>query len=191
MPLKPTPFNRYVLLVGGSVMLLFAARQLTAPRARYVAANPEPGAALPSPPPAVKVTFSRALGDESAIDVIQTVILSPSGEKSYPERRKLTTASGVDPGDTERKTLRADLESGLLPGLYFVDWRVYAARGNALRFGSFYFGVGMPVPAQNAYDKPGKLSERDYHQRGRRSALAGGIALILLAVVIPWIPRKG
>ena len=170
--------------------MLFAARELAAPRARYVRADPQPRANLPTPPSAVTVTFTEPLGEESAIDVISTVVVLPSGEKSYGTRRKVTTTSGIDPDDRGRTTLRAQLERDLPAGIYLVDWRAYTARGNSLRFGSFYFGVGTPVPVR-AHEGTAGVTERDYRRRGRRFALVGGIALILFAVVLPVLPRKG
>lgn len=185
--LKPTPRNRTVLAIFGALMLWSGLTQTSAPLARYVSSDPEPGAMLTSAPSTVTVTFSGELGPESAIDVTQSVTLSADGDTSRLER-EVTASGGVEAEDP--KTLRAVLEPGLTGGLYVVDWRVFEPRRNAQRAGSFRFGVGVPVPEGRTYHESDEPEERNYQRRRRRAPLLAGVLLIGLAVIIPYLPRR-
>ena len=186
----PDLIIRAALLFFGSVMLLFGACDLLAPRARYVSSSPEPGAALAAPPASVTISFSDELAPESDIAVASTITLPPSGGPVYADGKRFT-ASGPDPGDSRGRTLRADLEPGLPRGLYWVQWRAVAARGKAERLGMFCFGAGMPVPADITRDMPGALGEWDNKRRGRRAALLGGVLLVALGALLPRLPWRG
>ena len=186
--LKATPRNRTVLAIFGALMLWSGLAQRPTPLARYVSSDPEPGATLASAPSTVTVAFSGDLGPESAIDVTQAVALSAAGDTSHLER-EVTAASGVDAD--RPTTLRAALEPGLTSGIYVVDWRVLDPRGNAQRVGSFRFGVGMPVPEGRSYHESDEPDERNSQRRRRRAPLLAGILLIGLAVIIPYLPRRG
>jgi methionine-rich copper-binding protein CopC len=182
--------TRAVVLFIGAVMLQFGLSDLLAPRARYVRSSPEPGATLAAPPPAVTVSFSDELSPDSEISVRRTISLSPSGEKNYSREENVATVSRLEPADPHRRSLRADLAQELPGGLYVVNWSTIAARGRAQRFGTFYFGIGMPVPANITRDMRGAIRERDYKRRGRRATLISGVLLIALGVAQPWLPRR-
>jgi methionine-rich copper-binding protein CopC len=186
----PSQIIRALLLFFGSLLLLFGAWELLAPRARYVSSHPAPGAALAAPPQEVLVSFSNELTPESNISVTSTVTLSPSGEKEYSGGKRFT-ATGPDPRDPQRRTLRVELEPGEPAGLYWVQWKAVAARGKSQRFGRLCFGAGMTVPDHITRDMPGALREWNYRWRERRAALLGGLLLVALGVVLPRLPLRG
>jgi hypothetical protein len=74
-------------------------------------------------------------------------------------------------------------------GLYRVDWRALPASGGVPGYGTFHFGVGMPVPESVAGNGP-PLREREAGQRGRRNTVAGGALLITLGALLPRLPRS-
>lgn len=180
---------RVLLLFFGSVMLLFGACDLMAPRARYVSSTPAPGTQIAAVPASVTVSFSDQLAPESTIAVTSTITLSPSGERVYADGKKFT-AAGPDSSDSQNRTLRAVLEPGLPAGLYWVEWTAVAARGKSKRFGRFSFGAGMPVPPDTRRDEGSALWERDYKWRGNRAALLGGVLLIAMGALLPRMPRR-
>jgi len=188
---RPSPsLGRALLALCGAVLLLFGGWFLLAPRARFAASDPLPGATVSLPPPAVTVRFDSALDPRSTIEVLRTIAVSASGDTSYPGGERVSTGAGLDPADAGRRTLRAALAPGLSTGLYVVRWTALAARGGSERFGTLYFGAGMPVPEHITRDMPGALRERDYQQRGRRSTLLGGVILVALAALLPRLPRR-
>jgi methionine-rich copper-binding protein CopC len=170
---------RVALVTLGSLMLVFAACESLRPLARCVSSEPAPGSTLTSPPAAVRVSFGRALDPSSSISVTRT-IAHPAAE--------LATSSGLDPDDPQRSTLKAELPA-TSGGLYRVDWRSLPASGGVPGYGTFHFGVGMPVPESVAGDGP-PLRERDAGQRGRRNTVAGGALLITLGALLPRLPRS-
>ena len=180
---------RGLLLFFGSVMLLFGACDVMAPRARYVTSIPAPGTQIAAVPASVTVSFSDELAPESTIAVASTITLSPSGERVYADGKKFT-AAGPDSSDPQNRTLRAVLEPGLPGGLYWVEWTAVAARGKSRRSGRFSFGAGMPVPPDNRRDEGSALRERDYKWRGTRAALLGGVLLIALGALLPRMLRR-
>ena len=184
----PTLIIRVLLFFFGCIMLLFGVYDLVVPRARYVSSSPAPGAELAALPASVTVSFSDELAPESTIGVVSTITLSPSAEKVYSDGKKFT-AAGPDPSDPQHRTLRAALESGLPPGLYWVEWTAVSASGKSKRFGRFCFGAGMPVPPDIRPDGAGALWERDYKWRGNRAALLGGILLIGMGALLPRMMR--
>ena len=187
--IRATPRNRTLLAIFGALMLwAWLAQTCTQPLARYVSSDPEPGATLTAAPSTVIVTFSDELGPESTIDVTQAVAVSSSGDTAQREN-EVTAMAGVDANWPT--TLRAALEPGLEDGIYLVEWRVFEPRGNAQRTGSFRFGVGVPVPEGASYQESDEPDERNTHRRRRRAPLVAGLLLIGLAVIIPYLPRRG
>ena len=186
--IRATPRNRTLLAIFGALMLwAWLAQTCMPPLARYVSSDPEPGATLTAAPSTVTVTFSDELGPASTIDVTQAVAVSSSGDTAQREN-EVTAMAGVDAN--RPTTLRAALEPGLENGLYLVEWRVSGPRDNGQRTGSFRFGVGIPVLEGASYhesDEP----ERNTHRRRRRAPLLAGLLLIGLAVIIPYLPRRG
>ncbi|MGH7288631.1 MAG: copper resistance protein CopC [Myxococcota bacterium] len=169
---------RVALVVLGALMLVFSAGQALRSRAPYESSDPAPGAALVAPPEAVRVSFGAALDPSSSFHVTRTT----PGENAT----RVAASSGLDPDDPERRTLKAELPA-MSGGLYRVAWHSAPASGGIARYGAFYFGVGMPVPESLAESEP--LEGRDSGERRHRHALAGGVILIALGVLLPWLPR--
>jgi hypothetical protein len=169
---------RVALVALGSLMLVFAAGQALRSRAPYESSDPAPGAVLVAPADAVRVSFGAALDPNSSLSVTRTT----PGE----EATRVGASSGLDPDDPERRTLKAELPA-ISDGLYRVAWHSAPASGGIARYGAFYFGVGMPVPESMVKSEP--LEGRDAGERGHRHALAGGVILIALGALLPWLPR--
>jgi len=179
---------RILCLSFGLLMLFVAVSDLFAPRARYVSSRPEPGSRLTAAPAEIVVTFSRGLHPRSRIQVICTASLLPSGEMSYSGGTDVVAESGLNPDDLSQHSLRAVLRTRLSDGLYRVDWTTMAERDGAERFGSYYFGVGLPVPEHIASETGNLPREQDvgeYWESSRRAAVVGGVFLIVLAVLLP------
>ena len=83
---------RAFLICLGLFMSLFGLNDIFTPRAHFISSNPEPGKSLYAAPTAVTVKFSDELAPESAISVVTTVILKPSGDLSYPGGKKSARA---------------------------------------------------------------------------------------------------
>lgn len=181
---------RILCLSWGLLMLLVGVADLFAPRARYVSSRPEPGSRLTAAPAEIVVTFSGGLHPDSTIRAVCTVSLLPSGEMSYSGGTDVVTESGLNPNDSSYHSLRAVLQTPLPDGLYRVDWTTVAVRGRAERFGSYYFGVGMPVPEHITREMGGVLWEQDASENresSRTAAMVGGVLLIGFAVLLPQL----
>lgn len=181
---------RILCLASGFFMLLVAVADLLTPRARYVSSRPEPGSRLTAAPAEIVVTFSRGLHPYSTIRVVGTVSLLPSGGMSYSGGTDVVAESGLNPDDPSHHSLRAVLQTRLPDGLYRVDWTTVAVRGGAERFGSYYFGVGLPVPEHIVREMGDVLQEQDageYWESSRTAAVVGGVLLIVLAVLLPQL----
>jgi methionine-rich copper-binding protein CopC len=181
---------RFLLIAWGLILAGYGAWDLLKPRGRLVDSSPKPYALLESVPPAVELRLSDALSPASEIEVQSTITVLPSGEREATGGVNVTRSSGLDPRDAERRTLRAELEPGVPGGLFVVRWTAVAAHGGARRFGSYYFGVGMAVPEHIRDEWAGRIYERDYWWRGTRSALAGGVILVLLGIFLPALARR-
>ncbi|MCL5282223.1 MAG: copper resistance protein CopC [Planctomycetes bacterium] len=183
------PIVRILLALFGLSMLLGAIGDALTPHARYRQSRPEAASVLATPPAEVVIRFSREVTADSKIGVVSTVSILPSGEWSYSGGEDVVAQSGFDPNDPSHQSLRAVLRPGLPNGLYRVDWHTAAARGRAERFGSYYFGVGMPVPASITEELGGPLRERDVYDTDEVSLRAVpfvGVLLIALAILLPW-----
>lgn len=176
---------RVVLILFGAVLLIFGLWDLVTPRARFVNSNPPAGAVIVEPPSVVIVNFSNKLAAESTMDVTSTIRLLPNGEVEYLDGSSVVMKSQIDPGDPGGKSMRADLRPGLHKGLYWISWQTKSASWGAISYGKTYFTVGMPVPAGVTRDMQGAIWERNYQWRMRRSALVGGIVMIVLGLFIP------
>jgi len=181
---------RIVCLAWGALLLLWGIVDGLVPRAHYVTSRPGPGSMLSAAPAEIVVSFTNALHPDSTIRVVSTMSLLPSGEASYSGGQEVVATSGLDPNDSSRRSLRAALQPRLPDGLYYVSWSTTEQRLRAERYGSFYFGVGTPVPA-HLLGRPGHpFRENDPYngiERERDAALAGGVILIALALVLPWL----
>jgi len=171
------------LLVGlGVLMLLFAGMDRLRARPGYVASTPDPGAQIAAAPPAIRVTFNRALHPASTLSIVYLPIVPSFDDIS----RDVPAVSQLSP-DSDRRTLEATPPS-LTRGLYLVRWVVYPQGGGITRHGSFTFGVGAPVPPDRR-DMQYSLNERDSGERGRRYTVAGGVLLLLIGALI-WGMRQ-
>jgi len=160
-------------------MLLFAATQMLRPSARYVGSDPAPGATLAAAPAAVRVSFGREIDPSSQLWVDRTT----PGEAAI----RVGASSGLDPGDPQRRTLAAAL-SDASSGIYRVAWRSQPPAGGIGRSGAFRFGVGMPVPVPAAGGAP-PLEGRYVGWVAQRETITGGVLLLLLGALLPWLPR--
>jgi methionine-rich copper-binding protein CopC len=180
--------GRIVLFVSGALVLWLGACELAAPRPRYVSSSPSPGGSVPWPPAAVIVGFDRALDPASTISVQRTLGTggSPNGSSAVVDR--VSRLGSEDPAD---RSLKAGLRRDVGTGIYRVDWRVISMNRGDARSGSFYFGIGMPVPKDLVGRAGAPFRERDAGARQLRGALLAGLALVALAVFLPRLARRG
>jgi len=182
-----------VLFIGfGLIMVVFGLTNLFQTRPHFASSHPKPGQSMASPPTAVTVTFTEELSPESTISVVSTVIVKPSGELSYFGGEKVNTTSAIDIYGPLHRSLKAILQLDLPNGLYRVDWNALAAKTRAQRFGSFYFGAGMPVPDHILREGTDSLREKDFeYEKGwRASALGGGFIFIFIGLFLKQFPRR-
>lgn len=189
VPRRPGPglsaqLARLGLAALGALMLLFGAADGLRTRATYVTSEPAPGATLTAGPRAVRVTFGAELDPASSLSLTRLIMEPAVGN----EPQDVTAVSRLAPYDPKRRTL--EIVSSALPvGLYLVRWRALPAGGGVSRHGSFSFGVGVSVPP----DMPGmahSLQDRDAGARGRRQVLLGGVLLLVLGALVPWLSPR-
>ncbi|HSE21905.1 MAG TPA: copper resistance protein CopC [Pyrinomonadaceae bacterium] len=178
---------RAVLIFIGSVLLVFGTWDKLRPRGRYESSSPKPGSVLSRAPELVTIQFSDALDWESELSVVSTITLEPNGEAIFEDGEPVIVHG---PSPENPRALNILMPSDKRPGLYWVRWRVVTARGKAARFGSFCFGVGMPIPEHITRETPGGFSERDERERSYRAVLLGGLLLVVLGVVFPRVSRS-
>jgi methionine-rich copper-binding protein CopC len=176
-------FARLGLAALGALMLLFAAADGLRTRAFYVTSQPAPGATLTAGPTAVRATFGAELDAASSLSVTRLVV-NPTG--NGPQDMDVT--SRLAPHDPQRRTLEA-VSSALPVGLYRVSWLALPARGGVSRHGSYSFGVGVPVPA-DVTGMTHSLQDRDAGSRGRRQTMFGGVLLLVLGALLPWLSPR-
>ena len=174
---------RVGLVALGTLMLLLGAADGLRARAVYVSSQPVPGVSLTSGPRAVRVTLAATLGPGSSLSLIR--LAGNPGE--FP--RDVGIASRLAPDDADQRTIEGVPTGQLSPGVYRVAWWARPAAGGGAQQGTFSFGVATPVPG----DTPGNVhtvSERDAGARRRRQTALGGVLLIALGVLLPWlVPR--
>ena len=175
---------RAVLLFIRAVLLVFGTWDKLRPRARYENSSPTPGAVLPRAPELVTIQFSDALDRDSEMSVVSTITLQPNGETVFEDGDPVLVHG---PSPENPRALNIKMPSDKPPGLYWIRWRAVTAKGKAARFGSFCFGVGMPIPDHITRKTPGGFSERNERERGHRAVLLGGLLLVVLGVVFPKI----
>jgi len=175
-----------MVLFGGYDLILM-------PKAIFVEARPEPGKLLHEAPTAVLVTFSREIKPESNLSVLSTVTMKGSGEISYSGGERVSSSSSVDIYTPGKRSLKVILTTDLPSGLYRVDWSTVTAESQAKRYGSYYFGVDMPVPDHILREGSNSLREEDVNYSDEvnlpRSAVATGLLLMGLSAFGKWIPR--
>jgi len=176
--------TRAVLIFFGVVLTLFGLWDLLVPRARFVNSNPPAGVVITDAPSLVTVSFSNKLAAESHMDVTSTVELLPSGETEYLRGGSVVLKSGIDPGDSSGKSLRADLRPGLHKGLYWVSWTTKVAGWRTISYGKTAFGVGMKIPDHLTESMGGVVWERNYQYRSRRATLIGGVVMLALGLAL-------
>ena len=104
------------------------------------------------------------------------------------EPRVIEMSPRISPDDPEFRTIEGE-PPPLTSGLYRVTWGALPAGGGVPRRGSFSFGVGLPVPA----DSPGtthSLQDRDVGARNRRQTVVGGVLLLVLGGLLPWLSAR-
>lgn len=173
---------RGLLVLCGLALLLFGVFDLVVPRARFVSSNPPAAAVVDEPPSALILNFSNKLAAESTMDVTSTIKLLPSGEMDYLAGKSVVISSGIDSGDASGKSMRADLQTGLHEGLYWINWRTTTAGWRSITYGKTYFSVGMSAPQTITRDMGGTIWERHYQWRSRRAAMLGGVVMIALGL---------
>jgi methionine-rich copper-binding protein CopC len=183
-PSAPTRRAHLVLAALGALMLLFGAADALRTRASYVSSQPAPGGMLEQPPATVRVSFGAALDPASSLSLTRLVLPPYTGEQ--PKDIEITRRLALnDPG---QRTFEA-VPSQLPAGVYRVRWQALPAGGGVPRFGSFCFGVGVPVPADTA-GVTYSLQDRDADTRGRRHTFAGGALLLALGMLAPRFSRR-
>jgi methionine-rich copper-binding protein CopC len=176
---------RLALAALGAFMLLFGAADALRTRASYVSSQPAPGATLEQPPAAVRVSFGAALDPASSLSLTRLVLPPYTG--AQPEDVEITRR--LAPDDPQQRTLEA-VPAQLAAGVYRASWQALPAGGGVPRFGSFSFGVGVPVPA-DAAGVTYSLQDRDSGTRGRRHTIAGGALLLALGMLAArFSPRR-
>jgi methionine-rich copper-binding protein CopC len=174
---------RILLLAFGGLLLATASCDLLRSRARFTRSDPAAGAVLATPPATVRLHFSGALAPSCELRVRRTVTIGPSGEQVATGGTPVARASGPDALGDGGHTLHVRIPEDSGGGLYVVDWNTTSATaGHAQRFGSLYFGVGMPVP--EFIVREGVSREEDPGERGRRKAMLGG--LVCIAIGLAW-----
>jgi methionine-rich copper-binding protein CopC len=97
--------------------------------ARYVSSKPEQGGFVTSAPPVVKISFS----EEVRISGSSISVQAPGGAEVN------AGPSAFDGSD--RKTLAVPLKSGLVNGLYTVNWVSVSDQDGDIEQGAFNFGL--------------------------------------------------
>ena len=161
----------------GALMLLAGAAD--GPRPSYVGSQPAPGATLTGGPAAVRVTLAARLDPGSSVSLIR--LAGNSSTDDAP--RDVEMAGRLAPDDPERRTIEGVPARRLSTGLYRVGWWARPAGGGAAHYGSFSFGVDMPVPGDTT-DNIHSLSERDAGARRRRLTAFGGLLLLALSALL-------
>jgi methionine-rich copper-binding protein CopC len=170
-----------VFALLGLLMLGIGVADLSRPRAVLTGSSPAPGATLAAPPRTVSLTFSRDLADESSMTVTRT-LAADGAEGVSPFAAGVMRSAAIDP--RAPRTLQAVFDSTAGEGLYWVTWRAVGTGWSVARHGSFPFRVGTSIPAYHLGSSSRPSREMDVRGRGRRSILAGGIALLLVALVL-------
>ena len=174
------------LLALGAAMLIFGAAAGFRPQLTYVGSQPVPGATLTRGPATVRVTLAARLDPGSSVSLIRL-----TGNSSIDDGpRDVAIASRLATDDPESRTIEGVPARRLSTGLYRVGWWARPAGGGSAHYGSFSFGVDVPVPADTA-DDVHSLSERDAGARRRRNTVLGGVLLIVLGALLPrLVPRS-
>ncbi len=180
----PARRARLALAVLGALMLAFALADGLRMRAAYVSSLPEPGTTLAASPAVVRVSFGAALDPASSLSLTRLVLPPYTGEQP----QDVEISRRIAPDDPEGRTLEA-VPPVLPAGLYRVEWQALPAGGGVPRFGSFSFGVGVPVPA-DALGVTHSLQDRDGGARGRRHTFAGGVLLLALGALLPRLAPR-
>jgi len=168
----------------GALMLMVGAADGLRPRASYVSSQPVPGATLASVA-AVRVTFAARLDPGSSVSLIRLAGNPSAGEAP----RDVEIAGRLAPDDPERRTIEGVPARRLSPGLYRLAWWARPAGGGGAQYGSFSFGVDVPVPGDTT-DDVHSVSERDAGARRRRQTVLGGLLLLVLSAILPRLSAR-
>jgi methionine-rich copper-binding protein CopC len=177
---------RVILLALGVLALVYGAAALVLPRARFVESAPAPGVTLAAALTGVRITFDRDLHRTSYAVVRRVETSNVRGVENGPRS---------EVNDANRRTLIVPMMSGVSEGLYKVQWH---ARTRALYFtpfgteGTFYFGIGAPVPPHFAARE---WAEGSRARRGRGDArlyvLFFGVVCVVFGVFWRRVGRPG
>jgi copper resistance protein C len=140
--------TRFVTVLAGLFLLVALAVTPIFAHSRYERSDPEAGATVDAAPAEVKVWFAAELAEGSWLRVEDA-----SGNR-------VDTGDGtIDTDDPERKTMTVALQNGLGQGIHTVTYHSVSADGAILE-GAFRFGVGVPVPADQAQVDAVELDEQ-------------------------------
>ena len=174
-------YARWALAGFGVLMLLFWVIDSVRSRAAYVDSTPQPAASLAAAPPVIRVAFDHALQPASTVSLVYLPVVASENDIA----RDVEVVSRLASDDVNRRTLEA-IPPRLGTGLYLVRWTAYPSPGGGvIGHGSFAFGVGVAVPPDSA-GRTLSLTEGDSGRRGRRSALLGGVILLVLAALASY-----
>ena len=173
------------LVALGAAMLIFGAAAGLRPQLSYVSSQPASGATLGRGPATVRVTLAARLDPGSSVSLIR--LTGNSSVNDGP--RDVEIASRLATDDLDQRTIEGVPARRLSTGLYRVGWWARPAGGGSAHYGSFSFGVDVPVPADTT-DDIHSMSERDAGARRRRQTVLGGVLLIVLGALLPrLVPR--
>jgi methionine-rich copper-binding protein CopC len=176
---------RIGLAMLGVLMLVWWAADALRTRASYLSSEPSPGARLEAAPSTVRIRFRAELDPASSIDLTRLGNGAPGSGLPLD----IAVVRRLASDDPQRRTLEA-IPAPLSAGLYQVSWRALPAGGGVPRYGSYSFGLGMPVPVETR-SSPHSLTERDEGARGRRHTLLGGLLLVVLGGILPRLLPGG
>jgi copper resistance protein C len=136
---------RRISLIIAVLAAVLALPGLVSAHAKLVSSNPADGATLAAAPATITLTFDSELESAGAA----LVVTDASGAVVD------TGDGGVDLGDTERKTMKVSLKSGLGAGDYTATWTLTGDDGHEVT-GAISFSVSpaSPPPAAAPSDSP-------------------------------------
>ena len=128
---------RRISLIIAVLAAVLALPGLVSAHAKLVSSSPADGATLDAAPATITLTFDSELESEGA----GLVVTDASGAT-------VDLGDGaVDLGDTERKTMKVSLKSGLGAGSYTATWTLTGDDGHEVTGSIAFAVVDAPVPA--------------------------------------------
>jgi methionine-rich copper-binding protein CopC len=159
-------FTRFVTMLAGLSLLVALAVTPVFAHSRYERSEPEAGATVDAAPAEVKVWFANELAEGSWLRA-----------EDASGNRVDTGDGGIDTSDPDRKTMTVALGGDMGAGIYTVKYHSVSADGAILE-GAFRFGVGVPVPADQARVEEVEMDEQGQpmaeHQEGEEAEAGEG-----------------